>query len=58
MIEYAEANPVGQATVPLMERGKQGKVGRWMGNIRQPLEQQIQDKRNGIGRQNRPWVGE
>ncbi|KAF9646113.1 rhomboid-domain-containing protein [Thelephora ganbajun] len=27
-----------------------------MGSVRRPLEQQIQDKRNGIGRQNRPYV--
>lgn len=58
LVEYVEAGPVGQATVPLMERGEKGKFAQWVGNVRQPLEQQIQDKRNGIGRQRRPYVGE
>ena len=57
-VEYVDPNPVGQASVPLMERGDKGKFGQWMGNIRKPLEQRIQDKRNGVGRQNRPYVGE
>lgn len=57
-VEYAEANPIGQTAVPLMERDGKGKFARWMGNVRQPLEQRIQNKQNGIGRQNRPYVGE
>lgn len=54
--EYAEANPVSQAAVPMMERGGKGKLARWIGV--QPLEQRILDKQNGIGRQRRPYVGE
>jgi hypothetical protein len=57
-VEYVEAGPVGQATVPLMERGEKGKFSQWMGNVRQPLEQRIHNKRNGIGRQSRPYIGE
>lgn len=57
-VEYVDPNPVGQASVPLMERDNQGKFGQLMGGIRQPLEQRIQDKRNGVGRQRRPYVGE
>ena len=55
--EYADANPVGQATIPLMDRGGKGKFSQWIGNVRQPLEQRIQNKQNGIGRQSRPYVG-
>lgn len=57
-VEYADPSPIGQASVPLMERGKGGKFSQWMGNMKQPLEQRIQNKRNGIGRQRRPYVGE
>jgi len=57
-VEYVDANPVGQASVPLMERDGKGKFGQWMGNLKQPLEQRIQDKRNGVGRQRRPYIGE
>ena len=39
-----------------MERSGKGKFSQWMGN--QSLEQRIQNKRNGIGRQDRPYVGE
>jgi hypothetical protein len=41
-----------------MERGEKGKFAQWIGNVRQPLQQRIQDKRNGVGRQDRPYVGE
>jgi hypothetical protein len=55
--EYAEASPISQAAAPLMERGGKGKFAQLMGNARQPLEQRIQNKQNGVGRQNRPYVG-
>jgi len=41
-----------------MERDGKGKFSQWVGGLKQPLEQQIEDKRNGIGRQKRPYVGE
>ena len=56
-VDYVEANPVSQASVPLMERGEKGKFARWMGNVRQPLEQRIYNKEHGIGRQSRPYIG-
>jgi hypothetical protein len=56
-VEYVDPSPVGQASVPLMERGDKGKFGQWMVNMRKPLEQRIEDKRNGIGRQKRPYIG-
>lgn len=56
--EYADPNPIGQPTVPIMERDGKGKFAQWVGSAKQPLEQRIQNKRNGIGRQNRPYVGE
>ena len=46
--EYAEANPVSQAAVPLMDRDGKGRS----------LERQIRNKQNGIGRQDRPYVGQ
>lgn len=55
-LEYADVNPVGQATLPLMDRGGEGKFSQWIGNVRQPLEQRIQNKQNGIGRQRRPYI--
>lgn len=57
-IEYVETNPIGQATVPLMEHGGNGKFARWTGNGKQSLEQRIRNKQQGIGRQSRPYVGE
>ena len=41
-----------------MERGGKGKFAGWMGSFGQPLEQRIQQKQNGVGRQSRPYVGE
>ena len=41
-----------------MERDGNGKFSQWVGGLKQPLEQQIEDKRNGIGRQKHPYVGE
>ena len=58
ILEYADTNPISQASVPLMERGEKGKFAKWMGNVRQPLEQRIRDKQNGVGRQRRPYIGE
>lgn len=57
-VEYVDVNPIGQTTMPLMERGGKGKFPSWVGNYGLPLEQQIQNKQNGIGRQTRPYVGE
>ena len=57
-LEYAErANPIGAPPEPLMRSGK-GKFAQLMGGVRQPLQQRIQNKQNGIGRQRRPYVGE
>ena len=41
-----------------MERSGKGNFAQWIGNGKPPLEQQIQNKQNGIGRQDRPYVGE
>lgn len=57
-VEYVDVDPVNQAALPLMEQGGEGKFSKWMGSFRQPLEQQIQNKKNGIGLQRRPYVGE
>ena len=57
-IEYAEPGPIGQPTVPLMERGGKGKFSKWMGSGNQSLDQRIRNKQNGVGRQGRPYIGE
>jgi len=57
-LEYADPNPIGEPTGPVTQRGMKGKVAQWMGSARQPLQQRIQNKQNGVGRQRRPWVGE
>ena len=56
-IEYSDPGPIVETSVPLMERGKGGKFAQWTG-IGKSLEQRIQEKRNGIGRQSRPYIGE
>ena len=56
-LEYAEPNPIGAPTEP-MQRGGKGKFAQWMGGAKQPLQQRIQNKQNGVGRQSRPYVGE
>jgi len=57
-LEYADPNPIGEQPGPAMPRGGKGKFAQWMGGARQPLQQRIHNKQNGIGRQKRPWVGE
>ena len=57
-LEYAEPNPIGGPTIPLMQRGGKGKFAQWMGGSKTSLQQRIQNKQNGVGRQRRPWVGE
>ena len=57
-LEYADPNPISEPTAAMTPRGGKGKFAQWMGGARQPLQQRIQNKQNGVGRQRRPWVGE
>lgn len=40
-----------------MARGGKGKFAQWMGAASTPLQQRIQNKQNGVGRQSRPYIG-